>query len=78
MSPVIVWDNLPEDAWPCPNACGGLTNDAAGGPCSACWDKIAPGVDYTADEDDGPNPATLRPGEPPTKVHTIHLPGDGQ
>lgn len=22
---------------PCPNACGGLTEDPYGGPCKACW-----------------------------------------
>lgn len=31
---------LPEDSPdPCPMACGGLTEDAAGGPCKACWAK---------------------------------------
>jgi hypothetical protein len=40
MSPVMVWDNLPDGAWPCPNACGGLTDDEGGGPCQACWDKV--------------------------------------
>lgn len=25
---------------PCPMACGGFTEDAAGGPCKACWDKV--------------------------------------
>jgi len=25
---------------PCPNACGGLTEDEAGGPCKACWAKV--------------------------------------
>lgn len=28
------------DAWPCPEGCGGLTEDEAGGPCKACWDKL--------------------------------------
>lgn len=25
---------------PCPNACGGLTEDPYGGPCKACWAKV--------------------------------------
>ena len=25
---------------PCPNACGGLTEDPHGGPCRACWAKV--------------------------------------
>lgn len=25
---------------PCPNACGGLTEDPYGGPCKACWSKV--------------------------------------
>ena len=28
------------DAWPCPEACGGMTEDEAGGPCRRCWDKV--------------------------------------
>ena len=35
---------------PCPNACGRLTEDAAGGPCKACWAAV-PGP-YDQDEDD--------------------------
>lgn len=33
---------LPADseAWPCPEACGGMTEDEAGGPCKSCWDKV--------------------------------------
>jgi len=25
---------------PCPNACGGLTEDPYGGPCEACWARV--------------------------------------
>lgn len=25
---------------PCPNACGGLTEDPYGGPCKTCWRKV--------------------------------------
>jgi hypothetical protein len=25
---------------PCPNACGGLTEDPYGGPCKACWAQV--------------------------------------
>lgn len=25
---------------PCPNACGGLTEDPYGGPCKACWNDV--------------------------------------
>lgn len=25
---------------PCPNACGGLTEDPYGGPCKTCWAKV--------------------------------------
>lgn len=25
---------------PCPNACGGLTEDPYGGPCKACWAAV--------------------------------------
>jgi hypothetical protein len=28
------------DAWPCPEGCGGLTEDPYGGPCKTCWDKV--------------------------------------
>lgn len=27
-----------DDRDPCPMGCGNLTDDVAGGPCSACWD----------------------------------------
>lgn len=30
---------------PCPNACGGLTEDPYGGPCKACWAKVGRGDD---------------------------------
>lgn len=26
-----------DDRAPCPMGCGNLTDDVAGGPCSACW-----------------------------------------
>ena len=35
---------------PCPNACGGLTEDPYGGPCKACWAAV-PGP-YDEDEQD--------------------------
>lgn len=28
------------DHVPCPTGCGRTTDDAAGGPCSACWDAL--------------------------------------
>lgn len=32
---------LSEDSLdPCPNACGGLTEDPYGGPCKACWAAV--------------------------------------
>lgn len=36
----IIWEDLPDDAWPCPMGCGGLTEDPYGGPCRACWDAV--------------------------------------
>jgi hypothetical protein len=47
----------------------------------ASCDCLTPrdGEDGALTEDDrldDPEIATVRPGEPPTKVHTIHLPGD--
>lgn len=36
--------------WPCPEGCGGLTEDTAGGPCNACWRKL----DDEPDVDDAP------------------------
>ena len=37
--PTLVFE-LPEGSPdPCPNACGGLTEDPYGGPCKACWAK---------------------------------------
>lgn len=39
--PVLTWEfPADSDAWPCPEGCGGLTEDAAGGPCKRCWDKV--------------------------------------
>lgn len=38
--PTLVWDNLPPDAQPCPMACGGLTDDPYGGPCTRCWNNV--------------------------------------
>jgi hypothetical protein len=35
---------------PCPMACGGLTEDAAGGPCKACWAKVPGPQDEPEDE----------------------------
>jgi hypothetical protein len=35
--PTLVFE-LPEGSPdPCPNACGGITEDPYGGPCKACW-----------------------------------------
>lgn len=28
------------DITPCPEGCGGLTEDPYGGPCAACWRRI--------------------------------------
>lgn len=37
----LEWE-VPEnsDFWPCPEGCGGGTEDEAGGPCRACWRDI--------------------------------------
>ena len=38
---ILMWEfPADSDAWPCPEACGGLTEDPAGGPCKCCWDKV--------------------------------------
>jgi len=37
-----VWE-FPTDhdgPWPCPQGCGGLTEDEAGGPCQRCWAAV--------------------------------------
>lgn len=26
--------------WPCPEGCGGPTEDPYGGPCKQCWDAV--------------------------------------
>ena len=38
--PTLIFE-VPEDSdfWPCPNGCGGATEDEAGGPCKRCWDR---------------------------------------
>jgi hypothetical protein len=39
---------------PCPNGCGGPTDDPYGGPCTGCWGRVlAPGE---GDEDGGVSP----------------------
>ncbi len=40
----LVWE-VPEgsDFWPCPEGCGGPTEDAAGGPCKRCWARAGNG-----------------------------------
>ncbi|MGW6502948.1 hypothetical protein [Nonomuraea angiospora] len=35
----VPFDALP-DPYPCPQGCGGFTEDPAGGPCKACWDAV--------------------------------------
>lgn len=35
---------------PCPNACGGLTEDPYGGPCKACWRQVGRGADPREEE----------------------------
>ncbi len=37
----LMWE-VPEgsDFWPCPEGCGGATEDEAGGPCKRCWAKV--------------------------------------
>lgn len=37
---------------PCPNACGGLTEDPYGGPCKSCWANTGKGEwdDYPLQE----------------------------
>lgn len=36
----LIIETTDPDFWPCPEGCGGATDDAAGGPCSRCWDRI--------------------------------------
>lgn len=35
----------------CPQGCGGMTEDAAGGPCKACWSTVGRGNGVLADYD---------------------------
>jgi hypothetical protein len=40
---IFTWDLPPDsDLTPCPQGCGGLTDDPYGGPCTRCWDAVAP------------------------------------
>lgn len=36
------------DIDPCPQGCGGLTDDPYGGPCSSCWAEL----DHNGTEED--------------------------
>lgn len=47
----VLPDNTPD---PCPNACGGLTEDPYGGPCKNCWTAIR---SKNADDDEWAMPA---------------------
>lgn len=38
---------------PCPNACGGLTEDPYGGPCKACWAATTQPRHEEPDDEDG-------------------------
>lgn len=51
--PTLVFE-LPEGSPdPCPNACGGLTEDPYGGPCKACWAGVDRAEsDFWDDEND--------------------------
>lgn len=40
------------DAWPCPEACGGLTDDPYGGPCSDCWKAVTISHRFPDDDDE--------------------------
>lgn len=46
----LVIETTDPDYWPCPQACGGPTEDPYGGPCSACWRTLT--VGRHADPDD--------------------------
>lgn len=39
----LVWETTDPDFWPCPEGCGGATEDEAGGPCRRCWEKVDDG-----------------------------------
>lgn len=42
--PIFEWlVDEDDDFWPCPMACGGGTEDEAGGPCKACWAEVPRG-----------------------------------
>lgn len=51
--PIQTWEfDLDYDGpEPCPYACGNLTDDIYGGPCSACWDAT-----FNTEPDDGLDP----------------------
>jgi hypothetical protein len=36
----LIIETTDPDFWPCPEGCGGATEDEAGGPCRRCWDKV--------------------------------------
>jgi len=40
------------DLTPCPEGCGRMTDDVAGGPCTDCWQRIAD--DSAAEEEEEP------------------------
>lgn len=51
---IYTYDLPPDsDAEPCPYACGRVTEDAAGGPCEACWDATGPEADDVTEGDHG-------------------------
>jgi len=37
---ILIIETTDPDFWPCPEGCGGATEDEAGGPCRRCWDKV--------------------------------------
>lgn len=37
---ILIFETTDPDFWPCPEGCGGATEDAGGGPCQRCWDAV--------------------------------------
>lgn len=47
--PTLIFETDDPDFWPCPEACGGPTDDPAGGPCTARWGRILARPDAPGD-----------------------------
>jgi len=37
---ILIIETTDPDFWPCPEGCGGATEDPYGGPCRRCWGKV--------------------------------------